>query len=104
MTKQLVLEHIFRLFEDPNGFLVQLQVQAKFNQQLYQEIFQTFTQYNELLANEEDINRRAARFLVDLATALEGAAYQFSLIEHTDTEKVGKAHAEVLNLMYELLP
>jgi len=99
-----VIRKIIQLCRDPGGFLVQLQVGSTFNQELYQELVHSFSRYQELLGEDDAINRRVARFIFDVVTVLEGEAYQFSLRKHVDADKVQSAHAEMLEILYGLLP
>jgi hypothetical protein len=104
MDKQDAIREIIRLWEDPNGFLVQLRGSMVFNEHLYRKIMEALSGYYDLVAGDENINRRVARFLCDLAITLEGEAYQFSLRKHPDAQKVSIAHAQTLELLYKLLP
>ena len=104
MDKQAAIPEIIRLWEDPNGFLVQLRGPMVFNEHLYRKIIEALSTYYDLLADDENINRRVARFLFDLGITLEGEAYQFLSRQHPDAQKVTNAHAETLALLYKLLP
>jgi len=104
VDEQDAIREIIRLFEDPKGFLVQLHVHTVFNEQLYREIIEALSKYLDLLGDDENINRRVARFLFDLDLTLEGEAYQFSLRQHPDAQKVSNAHAQTLELLFKFLP
>ena len=104
MDEQDAIDEIIRLYEDPKGFLVQLHVQRIFNEQLYRTILVALSKYLDLLGDDENINRRVARFLFDLNLILEGEAYQFSLRQHPEAQKVSTAHAQTLELLYKFLP
>lgn len=95
---------IIEAFEDPNNFLIQLGVKGEFNEILYRNILSLLHSYVEALENNPKVNRQIARFVYDFVTILEGQVYQFEIRQHRDLIKVQNAHAEVLNLLYELLP
>lgn len=104
MKHQELIEKILSTVGDENGFLVQLSAHLTFNEAQYREIFKLFSEYEEAIRDDQYIDRRVARFAVDMVTVLEGEAYQLGLRKHPDAEKTGHAHAEFLDLLYKLLP
>jgi hypothetical protein len=104
VDEQAAIGEIIRLFEDPQGFLVQLRGPMVFNEQLYQKIIVALAKYLDLLGDNKNINRRVARFLFDLNLSLAGEAYQFSLRQHPDAQRVRNAHAQIVELLFKFLP
>jgi len=104
MSRDKLELKIIQLFEDGNGFLVQLRVHNSFNEAAYREIINLLRDYEMLLESEKDINRHIAGFLFVLDSTLQSAAYHFSEMKHEDAERVGRSHAEALDLIGRLLP
>ena len=103
-TDNDTVEKILYLCEDEDGFFIQLRLHMQFNVAQYEEIRDAFLRYLKELGDEPMINRRVARFLLDMLAALEGSAHHMNLRDHPDTRKVQHAHAEMLDITYKLLP
>jgi hypothetical protein len=97
------LSHLTKLFDDPDGFLVELHIWGKFNIEKYTALISAIRDYVEFLGDKDDINRHIAGclhiFIGEIETALAN-----DIKEPNNHERILRdAHAEVLDLVLKAL-
>jgi hypothetical protein len=89
--------------EAPEGFLVQVQSRAVFNEKQHQELVATLEKYDEMLGDSEMISRHVAYSLFSLNNGLADAIAKYGELGLPAKSKVAAAHAEIWLLIDRLL-
>jgi hypothetical protein len=104
VNKEMIITEILIRCEDSFGFINQLGSHLVFDAVAYEELYGLYEQYITLLGDEVLVNRYIARFAVDLVMTIEGAITKMEKRNHEDVVKVQRAHAQMLDVLYRLLP
>ncbi len=104
MDKASTLQQLIKELDDENGFLVQVGARAQFDPALFAELVTLLQAYRQVLGDDPDINRHVAGCLYALDAALMGLADHYLNSKHPDARAVSQAHAEIIDLILELMP
>ncbi len=99
-----IVQRLIQMLDDDDGFLVQVGARAQFDPSLFGELVTLLQTYREVLGDEPDINRHIAGCLYALDSALMGLANHYLNIKHPDARAVSQAHADIIDLILELMP
>ncbi len=103
MNLKEIEEEIIRQIDDVNGFLVELHSLAVFDEEKYRKLIASLQVYDELLGDEEVVNRYLANCLFQLEAGLSDAYSKLENHNHPNKSKAGDAAAEIWDLVVRLL-
>ena len=101
--KNEVIQRILSQCEDEDSFMVQLHVYKKFDATKYASLVADIKEYQLLLGNNDDINRRVVNCFFHLIEVLERTMRLQTKKSNLSTQEIEDAHAEIWNLIDRIL-
>jgi len=104
MDKEQIIQSIIDLcYAKDDSFLVLLHSWNTFDEEKYQTLIESIKQYDVLLGDNPDINRKVADCLFGLIEQLEVAMHRYEKEQDPRLKRVEAAHAESWELVNKIL-